>query len=134
MSKTKKLILLSVGSVLTVPVTAAFGMLTLGFAWAGAFVGIAALIGIAFAVEHMRKRVFFDTHICVFNLCAYLPGLAASIIICAVMLNLPRSPNDTEGWGALARGIIALTVAAAQGALTMAGIAVALNANDGRKK
>ena len=51
MGKTKRLILLSVGSVLTVPVTAAFGMLTLRFAWAGAFVGIAALIGIAVALN-----------------------------------------------------------------------------------
>lgn len=59
MGKAKKLILLSVGSVLSVPVTAAFGMLTLRFAWAGAFVGIAVFIGIAFAAEHMRKRVVF---------------------------------------------------------------------------
>lgn len=127
MSKIKKLILLSVGSVLSVPVTAAFGFLTLSIGWVGFYIEIAALSGIAFAVEHIRKRLFSGIHIAIFNLCAYLPGLAAAIIICVVTLNLPKSPEDTTGWGALARGVLALAAAAAQGAFTLAGIAVALN-------
>lgn len=129
MSKTKKLILLSVGSVLSVPVTTAFGIMTLYIGLVGVFVGIAALIGIAFAVEYIRKRLFSGIRIANFILCGYLPGLAAAIIICVVMLNLPRSPNDIEGWGALASGILALSAAATQTVLALTDTIAALNAN-----
>lgn len=128
-SKIKKLILLFVASVLSVPVTAAFGIMTLYIGLVGFFVGIAMLIGIAFTVEYMRKRLFSGIRIAHFILCGYLPGFAVSIIFCVLMLNLPRSSNDIEGWGALARGVLAFSAAATQSVLALIGTLVALNSN-----
>lgn len=84
-------------------------------------------IFIARAIEGKRRSEFPDLNRFLFILFAYVPGLAASFILCLVCGNM----KDTEtngGYGALGFRVIGLFAFLSQLALTIIGTIIALKA------
>lgn len=92
----------------------------------GIVLSIIATILIALPIEGKRKDEFPDLNRFLFILCAYIPGLIASLILCLICLNMPQSPKDIGGYGVLVFGVIGLFAFLSQLALTIIGTIVTL--------
>lgn len=93
----------------------------------GIVLSIIAAIIIALPIEGKRKDEFPDINRFLFILCAYVPGLAASFILCLVCGNMEVT-NTNGGYGALVFGVIGLFAFISQLALTIIGTIIALKA------
>ncbi len=94
----------------------------------GIVLSIIAAILIALPIEGKRKDEFPDLNRFIFFLSAYIPGLIASLILCLICLNMPRSTKDIGGYGALVFGVIGFLAFLSQLLLTIIEMIVALRA------
>ncbi len=124
----EKMLLMSVIFLATSPLESALILVWMATSWWGMIFSLAAAFLIARFIEYLRMKRFSDINAAVFILCAYAPGIIASFIFCSILLNMPKSPEDLNGWGALARGVIGIIVFISQLVLTIMGLIITLNA------
>lgn len=128
MSKPQKMLLATAIFLAASPLESAIILVGLSVRVIGIGISTITAFLIAQFIERLRRTRFFDINAALFDLCAYAPGLIASFVLCLVLINMPKSPQDNNGWGALALSAIGIFIFLSQLALTIMGSLLTLDA------
>lgn len=128
MNKTKKMLLTAAIFLILSPLGSFIISSCVFIPIIGIIAALTAAFSIALLIERLRRSFFFEINKSLFLLCAYVPGVIASFIVCIVFAIIPRAPEDLNGWGALARGVLGILMFFSQLALAIIGLILTLSA------